>query len=222
MKMTSMALSALLFCSVLVNSSNADECKEWNYSVAETPVNVRIEVDPCVKIVAPPESVILFQTNENPFADNKQTVMSVKFDGHKRNISTQHFRVGSEGGIFEVRLTNPNTIWKAVGLVIADVPHHLKGGENALIYELPTKSAVGLKVNILREYYTQIMVPRGYDVKIMPDVKIQVKYAGTVGEYDADQLIHLPGKPGVDFVEIYGMERDGTAAVGASPRKSAK
>lgn len=54
------------------------------------------------------------------------------------------------------------------------------------------------------------------------ETKVRVKYAGIEATNETNELIVIHGKPGQDFVEIYGTDRDGYAAVGVSPRKLSK
>ena len=187
-----------------------EACTEGNFAVSELPVNIHSYPEPCSKIILPADSLVWMKVQRQP--------LTAKFGENKVIVKERMFRVGGTHTEIILRPTEKYEFYlrPEYDMKITDVPKHLKGGENALWYEIASASG---QVEFLSEFATQVHVPRGCNIKIMADAAFKVKYAGEERECEADQVVTLDGKAGVDIVEIYGMDRDGAAVVGVSVRK---
>jgi hypothetical protein len=216
MKRTGMLILAIVLMFGWNKTALAEEeCSEGNFAVVELPKSIESYPEPCSKIIAPANSVIAIEIKRQPLV--------VKFGENKMVIKKMKFRVGGSHSEYILRPTiTEYKAWErpTYAMTIVDVPKHLKGGENALWYEIGEGNQTGEPVLFIAGYATQVLVPRGYNVKIMSDAKIIVKYNGEEKEYQPEEIVVLEGKPGVDLVEIHGLDRDGSAVIGVSPRKT--
>ena len=207
---------------VTVNTVRAEEpCYDAIFAVSETPIDATPWIDPCRRIIPPPDTVMSIK-EEDTWAPTRVTVVLA---AGTMPAEGMQFRTGAQPARYEVRPMGKKSEFalknREIRLQIVDVPQHLKGGENALWYEIG-KTLQGINVIFLKEYATQILVPAGYDIRIMADVGIKVKYAGKETAYEPEQQVLIAGIPGKDLVTIYGVDRDGKAAISASPRKGEK
>lgn len=161
------SLQILLFAGIYIADK---QCFEENYSVSEPPIKKQIETEPCSKIVLAPDTIFSILIKNDGMG---VTPVSVKFNGNKIETSKLSFRVGSKPESYEVRTTKHRDYAKFAGdldrpaqVEIVDVPKHLRGGHSSLWYEIKDKTVEAVYVQILRDYPTQILVPRGYDIKI--------------------------------------------------------
>ncbi|AKM77954.1 MAG: hypothetical protein UY31_C0041G0008 [Candidatus Wolfebacteria bacterium GW2011_GWE1_48_7] len=208
-------MAVMVLVTFCVGTAMADEekCTEGNFAVSELPVNIESYPEPCSRIIMPADSLVWMKVMRQPIA--------VKFGENKVIVKERMFRVGSKHEEFILRPTEKYEFYlrPEYHMKISDVPKHLKGGESALWYEVMSTSAQGERVEFLSEYPTQVLVPRGCNVKIMANAAFKVRYAGEERECAAEEVVALEGKLGADLVEIYGMDRDGEAVVGVSLRK---
>lgn len=206
-------LVAVLIASGGVAFAQEEECSEGNFAVANLPKNISSYPEPCSIITLPANSLARLEVVRQP--------LSVQFGENKVVVTKMTFRVGEQYEAYTLRPTEPYR-WPLrpdYEMRITDLPKHLHGGESALWYEIGEGSSAGEKLVFLANYLTQVLVPRGSTVKILPDTKILVKYDGQERECAPDEIAEFEGKSGIDLIEIRGLDRDGRVMVGVTMRK---
>lgn len=190
-------------------------CTTGNFAVVDLPTSIYSYPEPCSAIVLPANSLAHFKVDNFPLA--------VKFGDTKVVVTEMTFRIGDRHEEFTLRsLERLEFPFRAnYKLDIVDVPKHLRGGESALWYEIKEAGSLGRQVAFLANYPTQVLVPRGSTVRILSDAKVVARYDGQERECLPDEIVEFEGHPGVDLIEIRGLDRDGSATIGIRTRKVA-
>lgn len=205
---------------VCVNMAMAEDiCYDATFAVSEPPIETTLKIDPCRRIITPPDTVMSIEELDRAWSHMDATL---KLSAGAMLTEGMLFRTGAQPVKYDVKPMKGKS-WAAfkdreIRVKIVDVPQHLKGGESALWYEI-SKTTQEMPVVFLKDYATQVLVPTGYDIRITADVGMKVKYAGKETAYEPEQQVFVPGKPGLDLVTIYGIDRDGKASVTVSRRK---